>query len=141
MNSIKETDRNTRYGRSAYAILAIFVVAFLLGGSYAGLAQTRRARQNESHSQPPLSAAERELVNQAIGVVCTERKTDPKGSIPIDEMQARPSLPVRSPEALAGAERAQRLLPIAKTLVVDSLSKLAREYKFSNQYQTRIQQA
>ena len=45
-------------------------------------------------------------------------------------MQARPSLPVQSPEARAGAERAQRLLPVAKSLVIKSLRQLATEYGF-----------
>jgi hypothetical protein len=52
--------------------------------------------------------------------------------VPIDDMQARPSLSVRSPEAVAGAKRAQRLLPIAKNLVVTSLRDLARDYDFYN---------
>ncbi|HEY6120762.1 MAG TPA: hypothetical protein VIV66_12450 [Pyrinomonadaceae bacterium] len=141
MNSFKEIVWTTRNRRGTHPILAFIVAAFLLAGSFAGLAQTRRTKKSASHSQPPLSAAERDLVSKAIGVVCTERKTDPKGSIPIDEMQARPSLPVRSPEAITGAERAQRLLPMAKTLVIESLNTLAQEYKFSKQYQTRIQQA
>jgi hypothetical protein len=47
-------------------------------------------------------------------------------------MQARPSLPVRSPEAVAGAQRAQRLLPTARGLVVVSLKQLAQEYGFRN---------
>ncbi|HZE68647.1 MAG TPA: hypothetical protein VE135_03860 [Pyrinomonadaceae bacterium] len=117
--------------------LALSLSLLALGG----VAQTRRAGRNESHSQPALTAAERDLVNQAIGVVCNERKTDPKGSIPIDEMQSRPSLPVRSPEAQEGAERAQRLLPVARSLVIQSLRRLAREYKFQSRYQLRIKQA
>ena len=72
------------------------------------------------------------MVELANGVVCKERIKDPKGSVPIDEMQGRPSLPVRSPEAVAGAQRAQRLLPIAKSLAVDSLRRLARDYAFLN---------
>src|SRR5687767_7991697 len=73
----------------------------------------------ESHStrvRPTMSPEAKALVEDAIGVVCTQAKLDPKSSVAIDEMQARPSLPVHSPEARAGAERAQRLLPLAKTL-------------------------
>jgi hypothetical protein len=106
--------------------------------SSGGVAQTRKAR---SHSQPALTSSERDLITKAIGVVCTERKTDPKGSVPIDEMQSRPSLPVRSPEALAGVERAQRLLPVAKGLVTESLRRLARDFKFQRSYDARIQEA
>jgi hypothetical protein len=70
-----------------------------------------------------------ELMERAIDVICTERRKDPKGSHPIDEMQARPSLPVYSVEAVTGAQRAQRLLPVAKDLVTASIEKLATEYK------------
>jgi len=138
---IRKVDPQLKYERAICSIAGAALAVLLLAGPFGGFAQTRRNRQNESHSQPALSAAERDLVNQAIGVVCTERKTDPKGSMPIDEMQARPSLPVRSPEAIAGAERAQRLLPIAKSLVIDALNRLAQEYRSSRQYQARIQQA
>jgi hypothetical protein len=78
-----------------------------------------------------------------MGVVCTEVKTDAKGSVPIDEMQARPSLPVHSPEAVVGARRAQKLLPLAKNLVAISIQQLAVEYGFQNSrpYNDRIQRA
>ena len=74
-----------------------------------------------SHSRDSLSPEAREIVERASTVVCRERLTDPKGSVPIDDMQGRPSLPVRSPEAIAGAQNAQRLLPTAKSLVIASL--------------------
>ena len=77
-----------------------------------------------------MSPEAKALLEDAIGVVCTQAKLDPKSSIAIDEMQARPSLPVTSPEARAGAERAQRLLPIAKDLVISSLRQLTTEYGF-----------
>ena len=86
-----------------------------------------------SHStrvRPSMSAEAKALLEDAIGVVCTQAKLDPKSSVAIDEMQARPSLPVQSPEARAGAERAQRLLPVAKNLVISSLRQLATEYGF-----------
>lgn len=90
-----------------------------------------------------MSAEAKVLVEEAIGVVCTQAKLDPKSSVAIDEMQARPSLPVQSPEAQEGAERAQRLLPIAKTLVITSLRQLATEYGFqkSPRFNDRINHA
>jgi hypothetical protein len=69
-----------------------------------------------------------ELVRRAMNVACAERELDPQGSAPIDEMQARPSLPLRHAEAVAGAERAERLLPVAKILAAESLRRLLREY-------------
>jgi len=90
-----------------------------------------------------MSTADRSLVEEAMGVVCTEGKLDPKGSMPIDEMQARPSLPIQSSEAIAGAARAERLLPFAKDLVISSLRQLVADYGFqkSPQYTGRIQRA
>ena len=82
MNSIKEIDWTTRNRRGTHPILAFIVAAFLLAGSFAGLAQTRRTKKSESHSQPPLSAAERDLVSKAIGVVCTERSAVNAGHTP-----------------------------------------------------------
>ena len=61
----------------------------------------------------------------------------------IDDMQARPSLPIHSPEAKAGAERAQRLLPIAKSLLISSLRQLVNEYGLnkSPRFETRLRLA
>jgi hypothetical protein len=73
---------------------------------------------------------EGDIVERAIGTACTDRARDPLGSVPIDVMQARPSLPTGHPEAVAGARRAERLLPVAKVLVVEALQELAREYNF-----------
>ena len=85
----------------------------------------------------------KKLVEDAIGVVCTQAKLDPKSSVAIDEMQARPSLPVQSPEAREGAERAQRMLPLAKTLVITAIQQLSTEYGFhkSPRFQARMRQA
>jgi hypothetical protein len=96
-----------------------------------------------SHSRDSLSPEAREMVDLASSFVCKERLRDPKGSVPIDEMQGRPSLPVRSPEAIAGAQNAQRLLPTAKSLVIASLKRLAKDYGFGNPrtYDARLQRA
>jgi hypothetical protein len=84
-----------------------------------------------SHSRDRVSTEAREMVEVASETVCNERVRDPKGSVPIDEMQSRPSLPVDSPEALAGARRALRLLPLSQRLVVALLRQLARDYNLS----------
>jgi hypothetical protein len=90
-----------------------------------------------------MSREAHELVDRAIEVICTERRQDPKGSNPIDQMQASPSLPVYSAEALAGAQRAQRLLPVAKDLVAESIRELATEYKLplTRSFKLKVQQA
>ena len=100
-------------------------------------------RKDSSHGRPTMSPEARALVEEASGVVCTQAKLDPKSSVAIDEMQARPSLPVQHPDAQTGAQRAQKLLPIAKALVISSLRQLVVEYDFhkSRRFDRRIQQA
>jgi hypothetical protein len=91
-------------------------------------------------SMPPETKA---LVENAIGIVCTQAKLDPQSSVAIDEMQARPSLPLHSPEAKAGAERAQRLLPQAKSFMITALRQIAAEYGVdkSPRFNARLRQA
>jgi hypothetical protein len=83
------------------------------------------------------------LLDNAIGIVCTQAKLDPQSSVAIDVMQSRPSLPVQSPEAKSGAERAQRLLPQAKNLAITALNQLAAEYGLnkSPRFRMRLRQA
>ena len=97
-----------------------------------------RAQDNESpwksgsppavQARPRVVPEEGDIAERAIGAACTERASDPLGSVPIDVMQARPSLPLGHSDAVAGTRRAERLLPIAKGLVVEALGELAREY-------------
>jgi len=96
------------------------VCACLLSNVPIGRAQSRVQR----------SAAREidELARRAMNVACTEREADPQGSAPIDEMQARPSLPLGHAEVVAGAQRAERLLPVAKNLAAEALRELLREY-------------
>ena len=134
---------------SALLLASIFAssTTVLAGGATIGNGggQRRRAPQRipqASHASDAMSAEARELVERAIEVACKERRRDPKGSVPIDEMQGRPSLPVRSTEAVAGSERAQRLLPLARDLVIESLGRLAAEYKLSpRSSRLKLQQA
>ncbi|MEP6706903.1 MAG: hypothetical protein ABJC05_05260 [Pyrinomonadaceae bacterium] len=104
-------------------------------------AQSRQGRQ-EAHSKPAVETftpANVAMVERAIAASCLERQRDPFGSAPIDEMQARPSLPVGHPDAVAGARRAERLLPEAKRLVVTSLIQLAHEYRiYENSQRIKI---
>ena len=105
-------------------------------------AQTKSG-SHSTRKPASMSAETKALVEEAIGVVCTQAKLDPQSSVAIDEMQARPSLPIHSPEARAGAERAQRLLPLTKSLVVKTLRQLAAEYDLhkSRKFSVKINQA
>jgi hypothetical protein len=149
MSSTKTPALNCRlFGYGAAAVLALI---FLIPQNLFAQAKSRAGRTSNrtntgtqsSHLRDGLTPAEREMVERAIEIVCLERLSDPKGSHPIDEMQARPSLPVRSPEAIAGAERAQRLLPEARSLVISALVELSHRYGFDKTagYKRRLRQA
>ena len=121
----------SRTFRICLSLLSSFVLLFQ--GFVQSSAQTKKSSQGDrksSHLRMGMSPDELAMLERAMTVVCLERQTDPKASSPIDDMQARPSLPVQSPEAVAGAERAQRLLPIARELVLSSLQQLAKQYQF-----------
>jgi len=121
-------------------LLCIFVAAFV---SFSPAFAQTKSGSHSSRKPASMSAETKALVEEAIGVVCTHAKLDPNSSLAIDEMQARPSLPVHSPEARAGAERAQRLLPIAKTLVAQTLRELTTEHGLqkSPKFKVRLNQA
>jgi hypothetical protein len=116
-------------------LLLTFVVFASFGVAFA---QSKPTRAHAS-----LSPEAKALLEQAIAIVCTQAKLDPQSSVAIDEMQARPSLPIQSPEARAGAERAQRLLPVAKELVINSLKQLSTDYGFqhSRNFNIRLRRA
>jgi len=128
------------------ALLCLVLTLLLLPKATSGQQQRPKIVKSGSHTahtRITMSPAERALVDEAILVVCTQAKLDPNGSIAIDDMQARPSLPVHSPEAIAGAARAQRLLPAAKTLVISSVAQLMKDYGLtkSRSATARVQQA
>jgi hypothetical protein len=122
--------------RTSFRVICVFLT----------LAAVVPAQRSGSHSSPKrasMPAETKALVENAIGIVCTQAKLDPQSSVAIDEMQARPSLPAHSPDAKAGAERAQRLLPLAKSLTISSLRELAAEYGVdkSPRFKARLRQA
>jgi hypothetical protein len=120
-------------------VKCLLIVALLSSGAFA---QTKSG-SHTTRKPGSMSPEARALLDEAITIVCTQAKLDPKSSVAIDEMQARPSLPLQSPEAREGAERAQRLLPVAKSLMIASLQQLATDYGFrkSQNFQLRIKQA
>ena len=111
-------------------ILLVAVLASVVHFTISSGAQTRSTRSG-AHSvtaREVFTPADRAMVERAIGVTCAERVRDPLGSMAIDEMQTRPSLPVSNPDALAGARRAERLLPTTRRLVANALVELAKDY-------------
>jgi len=131
--------------RAKPAIVVALLATVCFGLLFPGAGQSQKADRTGSHSTRGLagmSSEARALVDEAIGVVCTEAKLDPHSSMAIDVMQGRPSLPVQAPEARTGAARAQRLLPLAKNLVIVSLKQIVLDYGLQNNrsFDTKIQQ-
>ena len=121
----------SRAALSLVAALSLFVSLTALVPARA-FAQNPQTERNGSHSSRPregTTLAGAEVVERAMNAVCSERKVDPLGSVPIDEMQTRPSLPLSHPAAVAGAKRATRLLPVARELAIAALRQLGTEYK------------
>lgn len=108
------------------SIISLIIV--FTTGSFAQSARPAKTGAHSSSSREAFTAADRRIVERAIGATCTERIRDPQGSTPIDEMQSRPSLPVNNPDAVAGGRRAERLLPTTRKLVINAIVQLAKEY-------------
>jgi hypothetical protein len=108
-------------------IAGLCVAACLVDRAAFGVAQAG-ARQTVAPPVAQRAAGETEdSVGRAIDAVCAERELDPRASVPIDVMQSRPNLSARNADVLAGAARAERLLPVAKELAIESLSRLMSE--------------
>ncbi|MDQ1593178.1 MAG: hypothetical protein QOG71_3805 [Pyrinomonadaceae bacterium] len=122
-----ESKKNRQRPRVSLWCVALACAFGLMSGGVAR-AQSQSLQVGRTAGRIESGRSVDELVKRAMGVACAERELDPQGSAPIDEMQARPSLPVRHAEVVAGAERAERLLPVAKTLAAESLRRLVREY-------------
>src|SRR5438874_5127485 len=130
--------------RNRSLLLSIFLLSHLVLAPVSSA--QRQPSRNGAHStttREPFSAADRGIVERAIGATCAERIRDPSGSVPIDEMQARPSLPVSNPDAVTGQHRAERLLPATRKLVVNAIIQLAKDYDLygSAAMQTKINSA
>src|SRR5215471_260546 len=128
-------------GRLRSSLLRAFVGVVALTLTFANSSGAQNQQRSGAHSKTSRDAftpAERRLVERAIGATCAERIRDPQGSTPIDEMQTRPSLPVNNSEALAGARRAERLLPTTRKLVINAIVQLAKDYDL---YESSISRA
>jgi hypothetical protein len=121
--------------RTTLVVLAAFLFTLTPGSSVA-FAQDESPWKGGApppalpHETP--APEEQNIIERAMSAVCSERARDPLGSIPIDVMQARPSLPLSHPDAVAGLKRAERLLPAAKELVIASLRDLSNEYNIED---------
>jgi hypothetical protein len=129
------TRRNSLFLRvSPSPCLPVFLAIILLTSVFPSQITTaQQPRRSGAHSSREVfTAADRATVERAIGTACAERIRDPLGSTPIDEMQARPSLPVSHPEAVAGARRADRLLSTTRRLVASAIVQLAKDHDLYN---------
>jgi hypothetical protein len=115
---------------SSSLILLITFILLVTSSATSG-AQTRHRRGAHSTRSPDVfSPADRAIVDRAMGATCAERVSDPLASVPIDQMQSRPSLPLSDPGAVEGQHRAERLLPITRKLVASAIVELAKSYDF-----------
>ena len=114
---------------SAFILALILVLPALSSSAFAQRVRPGRGdAQGEARSHETTTPVEPEMVERAMAAVCTEREADPQGSVPIDEMQARPSLPLNHPDVVVGTRRAERLLPLARVLTIEALRQIAGEY-------------
>jgi hypothetical protein len=112
------------------AVILALVLLLLPAFDRSAIAQSVQGRRDAqaARSHETSRPIEPEMIERAMGAVCEEREADPLGSVPIDEMQARPSLPLAHPDTIAGTRRAERLLPVARELAIAALRQLADEY-------------
>src|ERR1044071_3263586 len=93
-------------GRRTHFILhpssfILLLVLLALTFNFSSVAQSdKRSGAHSSIPRDNFSAADRNIVEKAIGSACAERIRDPLGSSPIDEMQARPSLSANNADAV-----------------------------------------
>jgi len=121
-------------GHAATRAAAAFIIAaWLVSGvppSPAAAQQQSPATRARRAAAPRPAAVEPDAhVERAAAAACLERELDPRGSAPIDVMQARPSLPTRHPEVVEGARRTERMLPVARELTGEVLLSLMREHR------------
>ena len=125
---------NLRQRLKSATLVALAVLFFTLAPAISPIAFAQDESPWKGGNPPPSQPRENapveevDIVERAMGAVCLERSRDPLGSVPIDVMQARPSLPLAHPDAVAGLRRAERLLPQARDLVVAALRDLSTQY-------------
>jgi hypothetical protein len=64
-------------------------------------------------------------VERTIEFICQDRTRDPKATIPIDRMATQPVMPLTTSRVIAGRDRAESMLPVAKRLLPFALSRVA----------------
>ena len=116
--------------RASWLTLALMlIIAQVSSFAFLATAQRRDTRSGAHATAPEIfTAADRTMVERAIGSACAERIRDPAGSMAIDDMQARPSMSINHPDAVAGAKRANRLLSSTRKLVANAIVQLAKDY-------------
>ena len=130
---VRARRRGARRAAAAWCVAASLVAVLALSPATAQRQQPPATRARRAAPAPPRPVvAEPDVpsfVERAAAAACLERELDPRGSLPIDVMQARPSLPARHPEVVEGAQRAERMLPVARELAAEALSQLLREHR------------
>lgn len=106
------------------AILIIFMGIQITQISSDAQSHRQSARRNESRASTEFAYSS----DSSTGGICENLSQDSLGTVPIDEMAAREPLPITDRRVLAGRQRAERLLRVAKKLLPAALKRLTRIY-------------
>ncbi len=118
--------RRDAANRTILPLALILIVALSFIAAYRKTAFRAFAQSEATHAVN--SVSENEKIDRAMSAICRQREQDALGSLPIDEMQARAQVASDDPSVSKAAERARRLLPIARTFALRALRQLARDY-------------
>jgi len=64
-------------------------------------------------------------IERSIQFICQDQTQDPKATVPIDKMATQPLMALTAPQVIAGRNKAQSMLAVAKRLLPFALSRVA----------------
>jgi len=100
-------------------------IAAVICGVSLLLCSTPYLSQSAAHASDKAALEKADRIERAVQFICQEQARDPKSTLPIDKMAAQPLMPVTVARVVAGRDRAQSMLPIAKRLLPFALSQVA----------------
>ena len=101
----------------------------LLGFQITQVSSDAQSHGKSSRKNEPRASTEYAYSSESgIGSICENLSKDALGTVPIDEMAAREPLSITDRRVLAGRQRAERLLPVAKKLLPIALKRLSLIY-------------
>ena len=105
---------------------AVVLIAVLTLHLFAFPSNAQSGKRRRTTKLGPAAATQAtDPIERAMTFVCQDRIRDPQGTIPIDEMATQIPLSITDSRVIAGRNRAQSMLPIAKRLIPFALSRVA----------------